>query len=51
MTGHTYRQLFRVPEFTPLFLAAAAQTAAGTVSGLALGTLVYRATDSPSCRR
>ncbi|MFH9549199.1 MFS transporter [Streptomyces sp. NPDC017435] len=47
MTGHTYRQLFRVPEFTPLFLAAAAQTAAGTVSGLALGTLVYRATDSP----
>ncbi|MFJ9022191.1 MFS transporter [Streptomyces sp. NPDC102259] len=47
MTGHTYRQLFRTPEFTPLFLAAAAQTAAGTVSGLALGTLVYRATDSP----
>ncbi|WP_406008373.1 MFS transporter [Streptomyces sp. NBC_00637] len=47
MTGHTYRQLFRTPEFTPLFLAAAASTAAGTVSGLALGTLVYRATDSP----
>ncbi|MFF1439789.1 MFS transporter [Streptomyces sp. NPDC058295] len=47
MTGHTYRQLFRTPEFTPLFLSAAAQTAAGTVSGLALGTLVYRATDSP----
>ncbi|QJT02335.1 MFS transporter [Streptomyces asoensis] len=47
MTGHTYRRLFRTPEFTPLFLSAAAQTAAGTVSGLALGTLVYRATDSP----
>ncbi|MFD9390290.1 MFS transporter [Streptomyces sp. NPDC060000] len=47
MTGHTYRQLFRVPEFTPLFLSAAAHTAAGTVSGLALGTLVYRATGSP----
>ncbi|MFI5471338.1 MFS transporter [Streptomyces cacaoi] len=47
MTGHTYRQHFRTPEFTPLFLSAAAQTAAGTVSGLALGTLVYRATDSP----
>ncbi|OQR58888.1 hypothetical protein B6E66_37155 [Streptomyces maremycinicus] len=47
MTGHSYRQLFRTPEFTPLFLSAAASTAAGTVSGLALGTLVYRATDSP----
>ncbi|MFE1927776.1 MFS transporter [Streptomyces asoensis] len=47
MTGHTYRQLFRVPEFTPLFLSAAAHTAAGTVAGLALGTLVYRATGSP----
>ncbi|MFJ1809966.1 MULTISPECIES: MFS transporter [unclassified Streptomyces] len=47
MTGHTYRQLFRVPEFTPLFLSAAAHAAAGTVSGLALATLVYRATDSP----
>ncbi|MEU3614032.1 MFS transporter [Streptomyces sp. NPDC006872] len=47
MTGHTYRQLFRVPEFTPLFLSSAAHTAAQTVSGLALGTLVFRATDSP----
>ncbi|SHI19222.1 MFS transporter [Streptomyces sp. 3214.6] len=47
MTGHTYRQLFRVPEFAPLFLSSAAHTAAQTVSGLALGTLVYRATDSP----
>ncbi|SEQ97789.1 hypothetical protein SAMN04487983_101015 [Streptomyces sp. yr375] len=47
MTGYPYRQLFRVPEFTPLFLSSAALTAAQTVSGLALGTLVYRATDSP----
>ncbi|MFI1362937.1 MFS transporter [Streptomyces griseochromogenes] len=42
-----YRSLFRVPEFTPLFLGAAVQTAAQTVGGLALGTLVYRATGSP----
>ncbi|MEV1067707.1 MFS transporter [Streptomyces sp. NPDC050263] len=47
MTGSTYRRLFRVPEFTPLFLSSAAHTAAQTVSGLALGTLVFRATDSP----
>ncbi|QHA05301.1 MFS transporter [Streptomyces broussonetiae] len=45
MTG--YRSLFRTPEFTPLFLGSAAQTAAQTVGGLALGTLVYRATGSP----
>ncbi|MFJ4603025.1 MFS transporter [Streptomyces griseoluteus] len=43
----SYRSLFRTPEFTPLFLAAAAQTAASTTGGLALGTLVYRATGSP----
>ncbi|MEE6307278.1 MFS transporter [Plantactinospora veratri] len=43
----TYRELFRVPEFRPLFLATAAQVAAGTVNGLALGTLVYSATGSP----
>ncbi|MEU5087295.1 MFS transporter [Streptomyces sp. NPDC021356] len=43
----SYQDLFRTPEFTPLFLSAAAQTAAQTMSGLALGTLVYRATDSP----
>ncbi|MFF4756279.1 MFS transporter [Streptomyces sp. NPDC002514] len=42
-----FRALFRTPEFAPLFLATAAHTAAQTVSGLALGTLVYRATDSP----
>ncbi|MFF3484028.1 MFS transporter [Streptomyces sp. NPDC002701] len=43
----TYRSLFRIPEFTPLFLTSGAQVAAQTMSGLALGTLVYRATDSP----
>jgi predicted MFS family arabinose efflux permease len=43
----TYRELLRVPEFGPLFLAASAQVAAQTVSGLALATLVYRATRSP----
>ncbi|WP_413758530.1 MFS transporter [Streptomyces sp. MMBL 11-3] len=43
----TYASLFRTPEFTPLFLVSSAQVAAQTMSGLALGTLVYRATDSP----
>ncbi|MGW4273024.1 MFS transporter [Streptomyces seoulensis] len=43
----SYRDLFRTPEFTPLFLSAAAQTVAQTASGLALGTLVYRSTGSP----
>ncbi|GHD91655.1 MFS transporter [Streptomyces naganishii] len=43
----SYQDLFRTPEFTPLFLAAAAQTVAQTVSGLALGTLVFRSTGSP----
>ncbi|MFI2207633.1 MFS transporter [Streptomyces sp. NPDC020192] len=43
----SYRSLFRTPEFTPLFLGTAAQTAAQTLGGLALGTLVYRATGSP----
>ncbi|MER6025018.1 MFS transporter [Streptomyces sp. NPDC001851] len=42
-----YRSLFRTPEFGPLFLGSAAQTAAQTVGGLALATLVYRATGSP----
>ncbi|MFF7535057.1 MFS transporter [Streptomyces bobili] len=45
MTG--YRQLLRTPEFTPLLLSSAAHTAAQTVAGLALGTLVHRATGSP----
>ena len=43
----TYRDLFRVPEFTSLFATCSAQIAASTVSGLALGTLVYTATRSP----
>ncbi|MFD4720520.1 MFS transporter [Streptomyces sp. NPDC058423] len=43
----TYRELFRAPEFTPLFLGTTAQTAASTTGGLALGTLVHAATGSP----
>jgi len=43
----TYRELFRAPEFTPLFLSSAVQVAATTVTGLALGTLVFAATRSP----
>ncbi|MEV0206946.1 MFS transporter [Streptomyces sp. NPDC050788] len=43
----SYRDLFRTPEFTPFFLASAAQTAAQTIGGLALGTLVYGVTGSP----
>jgi MFS family permease len=43
----TYRELFRTPEFAPLFATASTQVAASTVSGLALGTLVYTATGSP----
>ncbi|MGW6389003.1 MFS transporter [Streptomyces sp. NPDC055103] len=42
-----YRDVFRTPEFTPLFLTGAAHTAAQTVAGLGLATLVYRATGSP----
>lgn len=42
----TYRDVFRTKEFTPLFLASAGQTAAQTVSGLALGILVFKQTDS-----
>ncbi|MFJ6074437.1 MFS transporter [Streptomyces sp. NPDC093065] len=43
----SYAGLFRTPEFTPLFLSSAANLAAQTVGGLALGTLVFRATNSP----
>jgi hypothetical protein len=43
----TYRGLFRTPEFTPLFATASLSVAASTVSGLALGTLVFSATGSP----
>lgn len=42
----TYRELLRAPEFTPLFLTSSVQVAAQTVSGLALGTLIYLATGS-----
>ncbi|AHH97464.1 membrane protein [Kutzneria albida] len=43
----SYRSLFRTPEFTPFLLSFAASAAAQTISGLALGTLVFRATGSP----
>ncbi|MFE0822653.1 MFS transporter [Streptomyces sp. NPDC058847] len=43
----SYTDLFRTPEFGPLFLSSSANIAAQTVSGLALGTLVFRATGSP----
>ncbi|MGR6971056.1 MFS transporter [Streptomyces cynarae] len=43
----SYADLLRTREFTPLFLSSAFETAASTLGGLALGTLVYRATDSP----
>ncbi|MEV8513739.1 MFS transporter [Dactylosporangium sp. NPDC051484] len=43
----TYRELFATPEFPALFATVSAQVAAGTVSGIALATLVYGATGSP----
>ena len=43
----TYHELFRVPEFSRLFAASSAMTAASTIIALALGTLVYSATGSP----
>ncbi|MFD8030054.1 MFS transporter [Streptomyces sp. NPDC059717] len=43
----SYSDLFRTREFTPFFLSTSLLTAASTVGGLALGTLVYRATASP----
>jgi MFS family permease len=43
----TYRGLFRTPQFTPLFVVASVNVAATTISGLALGTLVFTATGSP----
>ncbi|MGC3002200.1 MFS transporter [Streptomyces sp. G35A] len=43
----SYRDLFRTPEFTPLFLVSSAQTMGQTMSGLAVATLVYRQTASP----
>jgi MFS family permease len=43
----TYRDLFRTPGFTPLFVSSSLGVAAMTVSGLALSTLVFAATGSP----
>ncbi|QRX89569.1 MFS transporter [Streptomyces noursei] len=43
----SYRTLFRTPEFTPFLVSFAAFAAAQTIGGLALGTLVFRATGSP----
>ncbi|WP_214102832.1 MFS transporter [Acrocarpospora catenulata] len=43
----TYQELFRTREFAPFFAVVSVQIAASTVSGLALGTLVYAATGSP----
>ncbi|MFI6416085.1 MFS transporter [Streptomyces sp. NPDC050842] len=43
----TYQELFKTPEFTPLFAAFASHVAAQTVSRMAVGTLVYGATGSP----
>ncbi|MEU1446946.1 MFS transporter [Streptomyces mirabilis] len=43
----SYSDLFRTREFTPLFLSSVLNSAASTIAGLAVGTLVYRATDSP----
>jgi predicted MFS family arabinose efflux permease len=43
----TYRELFAVPEFRPLFWTSSVQVAAQTISGLALATLIYDRTHSP----
>ena len=43
----TYRELFRTPEYTPLFASRTLAIAGSTVSGLALGTLVFTKTGSP----
>ncbi|MCX5412586.1 MFS transporter [Streptomyces sp. NBC_00059] len=43
----TYRDVFRVPQFGPLFATSALQSAASTTSQLALGVLVFARTGSP----
>ncbi|MEV5149367.1 MFS transporter [Streptomyces sp. NPDC052727] len=43
----SYRSLFRTPEYTPFLFSFAAFAAAQTIGGLALGTLVFRATGAP----
>ncbi|MFE2290423.1 MFS transporter [Streptomyces sp. NPDC059452] len=47
MRTYRYRELFRTPDFLPLFATVSVQVAAQTASGLALGTLVYASTGSP----
>ncbi|GAA2156300.1 MFS transporter [Kitasatospora kazusensis] len=42
----TYQELFRVPEFKPLFAAVACMVAGGTVTSLALATVVFDRTGS-----
>lgn len=43
----TYREVFRVPQFGPLFATTALHGAASTTSGPALGVLVFTTTGSP----
>ncbi|NUT97435.1 MAG: MFS transporter [Saccharothrix sp.] len=43
----SYRSLFRAPEFTPFLLSFGGFAAGQTIGGLALATLVFRATGSP----
>ncbi|HEX2315471.1 MAG TPA: MFS transporter, partial [Thermomonospora sp.] len=43
----TYRDLARTPQFTALFWTSTAHVAAHTITGLALGTLIYATTGSP----
>lgn len=43
----TYRELFALPEFTPMFISSSAFVAGGTISGIGLGALVYSITGSP----
>ncbi|MFD5628575.1 MFS transporter [Streptomyces sp. NPDC127072] len=43
----SYSDLFRTREFTPLFLSSSLHSAASTIGALAIGTLVFRATESP----
>jgi predicted MFS family arabinose efflux permease len=43
----TYRELFSIPEFRVLFVNRCVAMLSIAASGLALGTITYRATDSP----
>ncbi len=44
----TYRELFSIPEFRVLFLNRCVVMLSAAASGLALGTITYRATGSPA---